>query len=313
MTPRPMARLRWPAFGACLFLVLFWGAVLALLTGCRTADAADDPTWGRTYAVADSLVVPVSWAPACDALGCADSYRVTWTIKGTVNAEQPRNATGARLTPPSTTPALPTPLDVVIREVTITRPSDSVRVALPDIGLPRTVCVYVVAVRRGLASDARSACRTIEAPDAPPPAVDSIKWDSIGAPRITPPLSDSLHAGLKLLFGTYQYAVASDSMGDLWVDSLPMARGAGTDTMDVGYATVACGVAFLKRDSTPFVIVPTNSNATNAQLVRYRDRCGASAGRAYASKPPVRFFADSVVFRARSGTTVPAPLHDKGA
>jgi hypothetical protein len=292
-------RLNWSSVGIISFLVAFWAVALFALTGCRTADAADTLAWGRSYAVADSLVVPVSWKPACNALGCADAYRVTWAI-----------ATNGTRTPESRDN---TPASAVLRDVTVLVPRDSVRVALPEIGMPRTICIYVVAVRRGLASEARSACRTIESPDAPPPAVDSIRWDSLNIPPVTPPLLDSLHAGLRVMFGVYQYAVASDSLGDLWVDSLPLAKAAGADSLTLGYATVTCGVVFLTSDSTPLVVVPLNGYPTTAQLGRYKDRCGASVSVAYATKPPVRFFADSITFRSETVRAVPAKPADKGA
>lgn len=206
------ARLHWPTVAVGLLTLGAWAVALLALAGCRVADAAPTVAWERSYAVGDSLVVPVRWAPSCDLLGCATSYRVTWTWGDPIAAAPMPGATADRA--PIAAP--------VLREVLVTDPRDTVRVPLPAIGQPQTVCVAVVAIRRGLASDARRGCRTVEAPDAPPPPVDSITWDSL--PLVEPLVSrltlDSLSDTLAVLMA--RWATRTDSSGR--VDSMPLER-----------------------------------------------------------------------------------------
>lgn len=302
-TPKPTGRFRPSLFAyAILASLAVWGMIAF---GASRAFAADPLAWGRTYAVADSLVVPVRWNASCDARGCADSYRVTWTLRGTVDATPPASTLPRSGSSRDTTPLPPTaPQEVVLREVITTLARDSALVSLPEIGMPRHVCVYITAIRRGIPSEVSSSCRTVEAPDKAPPAVDSIRWDSLGIPKLTPPLFDSLIPAVSLLPGAHQYALASDSAGALWLDSLPLAPNA---MPYVGYAAVACGVVRLRADSSPIVVLPL-ANASNAeQVARYRDRCAASVRRAY-GVTSVRSVADAITFRA--GVQTPAVARD---
>lgn len=323
-----------PAGWLVLALMVFWAVALFALVS--RASAADPLAWGRTYAVADSLVVPVRWNASCDVRGCADGYRVTWTIKGTVDSPQPRTSSGSSsLTPPSTAPATPTPLDVVIREVTVTRAVDTARVPLPDIGLPRTVCVYVTAIRRGLSSDVRAACRTVEAPDVAPPPVDSIRWDTLGVSRPFS-LGDSLDELTEISFGAYQFRARGDV-----IDSIPVARAVTTAREDgitwltmqtpthhdvvypdvsesrtayhleVGYQTVACAVTPLRDvPGTLVVAIPAEMMAADS-VVTYRDRCRdgvrldyPAATIRYYAQPTVTSPSDTSVLLPRGGYVV---------
>jgi hypothetical protein len=95
--------------------------------------------------------VYISWTAPCNALGCADQYRVTWTINGA--AQPQRTLTGLR---------------------------DSFQVTVPLPPATVTVSASVIAVRRGIASAARaSQTLTLRQNEEPPPPVDSVKIDTL--------------------------------------------------------------------------------------------------------------------------------------
>lgn len=136
----------------------FWKRILAALgVGATVAVAAvalAEPGIDVTF-TQDQVRLTASWAPRCDVRGCPDSYAVTWLRGGT----QVRQATtGAR--------------------------RDSVLVAPPAVGDSVRVEVRVQAIRRGQAGPVTSASRWIRLPDAPPPAVDSLRLDTLPPPSI---------------------------------------------------------------------------------------------------------------------------------
>jgi len=275
-------RPHWPTLGVVLATALFWAVALFSLAACRVADAAPAVTWDRSYVQGDSLVVPVRWSPSCDALGCADAYRITWTW-GDSDATRPTSG-GVVASP-------------VIREAVVTVPHDSVRVPLPAIGQPQTVCVSVVAIRRGLASDARRGCRTIEAPDAPPPPVDSIRWDTLGITHHPSLIDSTVAEPLALIPARWQWRVSADSLG-FRVDSLPM-----DSVLRVGYGSTMCAVA-THVDGTPVVVLPITASVPWLRLAR--DRCRDAVRLARPLATVVRVHADSIAYVGTPLTPAPA-------
>lgn len=280
---------------AVLLSLALWAIIVY---GTRTAFAADPLAWGRTYAAADSLVVPVRWNASCDALGCADSYRVTWTLRerAAVVANPPRTSA------PSAPSPAPSVKELVLREVTLAGTGDSVRVPLPAIGQPREVCVYVTALRRGLSSDVRAACRTVEAPDKAPPAVDSIKWDSLGV-RTQPPSDSVVMASGRILHGAYQYRIASDTAA--WSDSLPLPLTDGrTSTARPTWTVQMCAVAPHRDGVTQVVLVP-QAMASDAQASAYVTRCTQAARALFGVAVPLQAWRAPIAFS--DGDVVLAP------
>ncbi len=134
----------------------FLCALLAFaLTACGRADARETNTPSLTveYMQGDSARVIARWSRPCDAKGCADSYEVAWWR-------------GAGTFAP-------------IR--TLTRTTDTLRLARPAIGDSAIVEVIVTSVRRKLAGQTRSARVVVRNPDAPPPPVDSLRADTTDA------------------------------------------------------------------------------------------------------------------------------------
>lgn len=270
-----------PSGWLALILLAFWAVVPGGLVKTATAAPVDPVLWGRsaqTSVQGDTLAVPARWNPSCDALGCADAYRVTWAIAVTTE-----NADGVQT------------VNQVVRDTTITRAVDTARVPMPPIARPATVCLYVVAVRRGLASTATSACRTIEAPDAPPPAVDSIYFDSIGV-RPLEALRDSVDAtALRLSMSAYQWHDTIDASGALRRDSALVRYTADSVRMSMnpGWTTQFCAIAPHKYAPTPVVVLPEGP-FTRHQVEQLITLCGEAARLDYTGTP--RFARDQLAF-----------------
>ena len=293
-----------------LLVGLLVGGVAMLLTAAVRPVRAESSTpvrWGTSVLVQDSLIlVPARWAPACDALGCADSYRVTWAASGlglvgalSASADDVAESDG---------------LSRVLRDTTITEPLDAVTVPVPEIGQPITVCLYVVAMRRGLASDVTSACRTVERPDRAPPAVDSIVWDSLG---ITPPGLALDSASFRLQFSQYSVGINADSsaLDSALVRDTVLVVG---DIEREGVAVTAnhvvrvCGTV-LDTEGNPVIIVPNAPGFTVEQVARYIRDCRTTP-RAREAADRVKLLRDVLTFsvldtaataaaaRSRSGT-----------
>lgn len=296
---------------ALLACVALW-AMIGLCA--KTAFGADPLAWDRTYPVGDSILVPVRWNAACDLRGCAESYRVTWTLR-TAPLTDDNKATAPR------TNTAVAQTDVVIRETTVTTLRDFALIPSPEVAQPRTVCVSVVSLRRGLASTAQSACRTVEAPDAPPPPVDSIRWDTLGV-SVNPKLRDSLGDLTVMTLAAYQYRVRDSTYA---LDSLPVVRGvARPDTMaaawlamrtaaleevvfpdssvasraytlELGYNAVPCAVTPHRfAENTVVVSIPNNGALSAPRIARYRERCRTGVQLDYPMTTSVRFHAEPV-------------------
>jgi len=256
-----------PAAWVAAILCAFWSVALFALV--QTASAADPVQWERSRANApgDTIALPVRWSPACDVLGCAEAYRVTWS----------------RLVP---RPNNGTPVKMVFRDTTIARAFDTARVVTPAIGQVETVCIDIVAVRRGLLSEARSACRTVETPDAPPPAVDSIKWDSLGVLDTYSALKDSLNPGtFHLIASAWSWVTITDSAsGATRIDSVLVPQ---TRTTANGQLTLNpmrpdaiiqfCAVQAHAFERALIVLVPDSPTRTASQANEYVARCRIAA------------------------------------
>lgn len=130
-------------------------AMLALvLTACNRADASTNNlvSLSVTYVQADSARIVATWKRPCDVRGCADLYRVQWSL-------------GAALR---------------IRNTSVL--ADTVLVARPAIGDSLIVSVSVNALRRGMSGVERTATTVIRNPDAPPPPVEELKADTLISP-----------------------------------------------------------------------------------------------------------------------------------
>lgn len=134
-------------------LILIATAAVTAFASCAKAGAADAPSGAPALAVTqvgDTLRVIAAWRPACDARGCPDSTRVTWTVRGA--ARPARHTRGT---------------------------SDTLWLPAPAWGDSAVVLVGVTALRRGLPSPTRSATTVLRRQDSPPPAVDSLKVDTL--------------------------------------------------------------------------------------------------------------------------------------
>lgn len=124
--------------------------LLPFLVGCGRVEASttDMPTL-TVEMQADSARVIATWRRPCDSRGCADSYRVQWNVR---DAARLRN-----------TSAL----------------ADTLWVPRPAIGDTLVATVAVTSLRRGITSATRIATAVVRNPDAPPPAVDSLRTDTL--------------------------------------------------------------------------------------------------------------------------------------
>jgi hypothetical protein len=126
--------------------------LLPFLFACGHADASSTNTPTLTVEFqSDSARVIARWSRPCDAKGCADSYRVQWTAR---DVSRLRN-----------TAAL----------------ADTLWVPRPAIGDSLVATVAVTSVRRGITGATRTATATVRNPDAAPPAVDSLRTDTLSA------------------------------------------------------------------------------------------------------------------------------------
>ena len=133
----------------------FLCALLSLfaLSACGRADAAttDLPAVSVEYFQQDSARVIARWARPCDVRGCADAYRVQWTV-----------GAASRL---RSTSAL----------------ADTLFISRPAFGDSLVATVAVTSVRRSLSGATRSASAIVRTPDAAPPSVDSLRADTLTA------------------------------------------------------------------------------------------------------------------------------------
>lgn len=248
--------------GLLLLLVVFAGFVTAFFSLTRSAAATEPVTWGRSYANAqgDTISVPAKWPPACDALGCADAYRVTWSEL------VPR--TGGQ-----------SPVENILLERLVETPADVGRYTAPAIGVVKTVCLQIVSIRRGLPSESMRGCRTIETPDAPPPPVDSIVWDSLGVSTSAALERDSINpTGAAFVFGAYRFRnVLDTATRRLRTDSALLTRTFGrppSATFAAGeYVQVCMTAPHRYRFGTTFILFPRQTGYTRAQVTQYLDRC----------------------------------------
>jgi hypothetical protein len=185
----------------------FLCAILAFaLAACGRADAAttDLPTLTVDYVQADSARVIARWARPCDAKGCADAYRVQWTA-----GAAPRLRTTVAL-------------------------ADTLFVARPAVGDTLVATAAVTSVRRGIAGTTRTATTVIRNPDAPPPAVDSLR-------------ADTLTLAERAELDTFPVIVVRDTLG----------RSSGT--FAVGEGTVLCGLARNRYTGEVRLFVPADA------------------------------------------------------
>lgn len=129
--------------------------LLGLAVSCVAVVAASTPAGAPTLSYTqqgDSVRVIARWKPVCDARGCADSTRLTWTVRG------------------------------VARPVKHSRAAaDTLWMPAPAWGDSAAVGVAVASVRRGLVSPARSAQTVVRRLDVAPPAPDSLRVDTLAA------------------------------------------------------------------------------------------------------------------------------------
>jgi hypothetical protein len=229
--------------------------------------------WERSVANApgDTILVPVRWEPACDTNGCAESYRITWTVRPSGGTN-----TGAQTAR-------------VVRDTSVARVLDTARVVAPPITQPATVCIYVIAVRRTKPSVASSSCRTIESPDVAPPAVKGIKWDSIGVDT-TEALRDSLMPGtMRMIPSTGQYDANGDAM-------LPLQHDSTGAVVASSITRELCVTQAHRFTTVNLLLVPINQNYTVHQVVQHVSRC-LPAVRALMTTGSVRVFGTPLAFR----------------
>jgi hypothetical protein len=126
--------------------------LLPFLIGCSRVEASttDLPTL-TVEMQADSARVIATWRRPCDAKGCADAYTVRFEA-GSLSRT---------------------------RRITVL--ADTFFVTRPAVGDSTLVSVVVTSLRRGIAGATRTATATIRNPDAPPPAVDSLRTDTLSA------------------------------------------------------------------------------------------------------------------------------------
>lgn len=178
--------------------------LLPVLIGCGRVEASttDLPTL-TVEMQADSARVIARWSRPCDSRGCADSYRVQWTAGP---ASRLRN-----------TAAL----------------ADTLFVTRPAIGDSLVATVAVTSARRGITGATRTATATVRNPDAPPPAVDSLRTDTLTT--------------LAAEIDSFPVIVARDTLG----------RSAGTFKVREG--TVLCGLSRNRYTNEVRVFVPADA------------------------------------------------------
>lgn len=134
------------AFGLSIAALLI---AAASSVASLAASQRDGPTIAATQA-RDSIRVVASWGAGCDLRGCPDSMAVTWSVNSVARTVR------------------------VVR-----RRTDTLWLTAPAWGSSAPVTVTVTTYRRGLASAPTSATTTVRRTDVPPPAVDSLRLDTL--------------------------------------------------------------------------------------------------------------------------------------
>lgn len=178
--------------------------LLPFLVSCGRADASttDLPTLSVTLQ-ADSARVIATWKRPCDSKGCADAYSVRWSARE------------------------------VVRTRTLSVLADTFFVARPAVGDSTLVSVVVTSQRRGIAGTARTATTIVRNPDAPPPAVDELRTDTLSA--------------LAAELDSFPVIVARDTLG----------RSEGTLRPSEG--TVLCGLARNRYTGDVRLFIPADA------------------------------------------------------
>lgn len=176
-----------------------------VLAACGSADAktTDRPTLTVEYFQQDSARVIARWARPCDSKGCADMYRVQWVAGA---ASRLRN-----------TAAL----------------ADTLLVSRPTVGDSLVATVAVTSVRRSLFGATRTVSAVVRNPDASPPAVDSLRADTLSA--------------LAAEIDSFPVIAIRDTLG----------RSSGTFT--VGEGTVLCGLSRNRYSGEVRIVVPADA------------------------------------------------------
>jgi len=163
--------------------------VLALLASCkpRVAEAASLPmTITATElpaASADSVRYALAWRVVADANGAATSYLDSVFAAGAL---------------------------VHARSTTAT--ADTFSIARPAAGQSVALVARVRAVRRGLASAPASLAWTYTSPDAPPPAPDSLKADTIAVRLSFTPAAVTVAVGDSVRLHVTAWNAAGDTI-----------------------------------------------------------------------------------------------------
>lgn len=128
---------------------LLLAAVVAVALGAA-AHAATPAVALTASAAGDSVRVVATWRLGCDALGCGDSARVAWEVRG---AARRTHVTAAA--------------------------ADTLWIPLPAWRDSAVVVVRVATMRRGLASAMETDTVIVHRLDAPPPPPDSLRVDTL--------------------------------------------------------------------------------------------------------------------------------------
>lgn len=128
---------------------LLLAAVVAVALGAA-ANAATPAVALTASAAGDSVRVVATWRLGCDALGCGDSARVAWEVRGAAR-----------------------------RTLVTAAAADTLWIPLPAWRDSAVVVVRVATMRRGLASAMETDTLIVRRPDAPPPPPDSLRLDTI--------------------------------------------------------------------------------------------------------------------------------------
>ncbi len=133
-----------------------------------------------------------------------------------------------------------------------------------------------------MSSGVSYACRTIEAPDEAPPAVEGIQFDSMSIDT-TASLVDSLDGErLRIVYGLYEYFTTVDSLtGMASLDSAPendgrLLRARRSAYLSVGSFMQMCGTVSHKTTGQTYVLIPGQLPYTQAQVGLYQERCSAA-------------------------------------
>lgn len=236
--------------GMAVVIAAVWGGVAASSARASTGTA----TWAPAVWTGDTLIVGATWSAPCDGRGCVEGYRLAWTMQR------------------DTGKAVPV-LDTTVAETRAT-----LRLGGLTYGEAVTVCLTITPIRRGRAGGVSTSCRAVELPDADPPAVDSIWWDSTQVAARA--WRDSFPAALWSVHSAtgWQYHIATG-------DSLPLPHWGG-DSLRVAadHWTTVCGVAENRYTRARVLLMPDDLTDPDAraehvaQCRRVVDRLATSAG-----------------------------------